>query len=721
MLEPDAEWVSNPGVYLFWAKQNVSDPTGTTGDAMRISRFDHVENSGGLSSRGSLSSERELWVDTDGFVPVDDSQYQVSNVLWHYGGQLSVGPNANLYLSLGDKHHSDWVGQADKYAGCVVRIGRDGSIPDGNLDPSIKPAACWAFGVRNAYRSSWDLEPAGQERYFLGEVGGNNPRISWEDIHVLAADGTDSAEEQRKNLGWPSCEGGCDNPDFPSCSCDRHDDPVFSYRREEGGCVIGGGVYRDTQFPAEYRGAYFFGDFERRFIKYIAFASDGSREVESVNTFVEHTDGKPVAFAFDRTGSLWYIDDPIDAYKFVKISYTADSSGNIPPRIVYAAANTTEGGAPFAVKFNGAAADANGDVVTYAWRFGDGDEDASSAVAEHVYASPGVYHAQLTVSDGSAPAHSELLQIVVGTPPTLVIVSPMATVATEPHTQFEGGDVIEFAAVASDAMHGNLTSAIEWDVSFAHNTHFHPMTSSVGPTGSLTVPRSGHSFEGTAGFRFTARVINSDGLISRRSVVLWPHKVNLSFTIEPAALNGTSITVDGYSRERSLVLDTMVGFVHSIGAPELQCHQNGTSFRLTAWDIDGVSEPAMAVAGPTEDIRVVVPSHAAAVVARYTAEIGATASAHCPPPPPVTVYDAVYPGTADPSPVPSWAPWTSLPTAAPTPTPAIDPTPAPTAAPTFRPLMMYRFIVLQPGGCCRDPFGGHVRQVSAVFSLFWLL
>jgi len=47
----------------------------------------------------------------------------------------------------------------------------------------------------------------------------------WEDIHVL------TTNSNGQDLGWPSCEGPCDNPDFSStCNCNQHDDPWLSYK-----------------------------------------------------------------------------------------------------------------------------------------------------------------------------------------------------------------------------------------------------------------------------------------------------------------------------------------------------------------------------------------------------------------------------------------------------------------------------------------------------------
>src|SRR5262249_14192076 len=68
---------------------------------------------------------------------------------------------------------------------------------------------------------------------------------------------------------------------------------------------------------------------------------------------------------------------------------------NRPPSVSVTA---TSGQAPFAVMFGAAAADPEGDTLSYQWDFGDGQTSVEVAPT-HSYAAPGTYRATLTVAD----------------------------------------------------------------------------------------------------------------------------------------------------------------------------------------------------------------------------------------------------------------------------------------------------------------------------------
>ena len=423
-----------------------------------------------------------------GFPWTSDVSFGVryQGVLWHYGGKMSWGPDNHIYLSLGDKYRADYAQDSRRYAGCIVRIAKNGTIPSGNLPSNIKPAECWAYGLRNPWAASWDLGVKGKERYLIAEVGGNDHKVSAEDVHLGRAGA---------NYGWPYCEGHCDNMHFSKCNCNLHDDPIFSYPHNRAAqSIIGGHVYRGTQFPAKYAGAYFYADFAQQYISYLTFESDGSTKVSRSMKFAQRSDGvtsKPTGIVFDSKGSLWYLAQAPNSQRMEvwRISWS-DPSKNVPPKIALASASTTTGRPPFKVNFMGAATDVDSGSPTLTWHFGDGTPPAVGSVVRHMYAIPGVFYAQLEASDSSGNVvRSEVITITSGSKPSVTIVTPSAGGDT-----FQAGNVVSYEGVASDTDDGDLSSKLVWNVEFLHDDHTHPYGEEgalVGADGSFRIPTSG--------------------------------------------------------------------------------------------------------------------------------------------------------------------------------------------------------------------------------------
>ena len=156
-------------------------------------------------------------------------------------------PDGNLYVSIGDKYNFDLTASNRSVAGCVLRLDKHGGVPadGGNLPAAVKPAECWAHGLRNGFRAGWDLvtQQVGRPRaawdlgfslhrhargwidaarprwdadpappsaatapprqYIVGSVG-----ATYEQIFVTKTGGDD--------FGWPYCQAGLRYPGVPS-------------------------------------------------------------------------------------------------------------------------------------------------------------------------------------------------------------------------------------------------------------------------------------------------------------------------------------------------------------------------------------------------------------------------------------------------------------------------------------------------------------------------
>jgi glucose/arabinose dehydrogenase/putative cell wall-binding protein len=179
----------------------------------------------------------------------------------HNGGMLDFGPDGDLYIGTGDGGAAD-----DPGAGCgnaqnknvllgkILRLDVHGaspySIPADNPFASGSGGAkeVWAWGLRNPWRWSFDRSTGDM---WIADVG----QDTYEEVdHVGGA-----SPGRGLDFGWPYYEGfhvenfhGCSAP-VPSQA------PLLAYDHSNGCAIIGGYVYRGTEFP-DLAGRYLFGD-----------------------------------------------------------------------------------------------------------------------------------------------------------------------------------------------------------------------------------------------------------------------------------------------------------------------------------------------------------------------------------------------------------------------------------------------------------------------------
>jgi len=134
----------------------------------------------------------------------------------HFGSRMVEGRDGMIYLTTGDRGDRPSAQDRSRHEGSVIRIGRDGSVPDDNPfvgRPGVQPEI-WSFGHRNPQGAALDAE---------GKL--------WVVEHGARGGDEINRVEPGLNYGWP----------------------VISYGRHYSGLPIGEGTHKDgMEQPAHY-------------------------------------------------------------------------------------------------------------------------------------------------------------------------------------------------------------------------------------------------------------------------------------------------------------------------------------------------------------------------------------------------------------------------------------------------------------------------------------
>jgi glucose/arabinose dehydrogenase len=256
----DPDYPDENYVYLYY--------TSSSG-VNRVSRF---PVGGDLSNPFSLDLSLDLSGEEVLLQMQDDSPL-------HNAGTLRFGGDKTLYISHGDdvkfKFWEDdelYLQDLTNLYGKILRINRDGSVPDGNpvfpSEPAQKRSEIFAIGLRNPFRFS--IDPM-TDRLFIGDVG------------------TDLREEFNlseggENFGYPRHEGTVFFYDDADLTAPEPTPPIYDYERSSNRSAIALVTYRPQaataihNFPAEYDGVHFHADFFQNELRYLQPNGDGGWE-----------------------------------------------------------------------------------------------------------------------------------------------------------------------------------------------------------------------------------------------------------------------------------------------------------------------------------------------------------------------------------------------------------------------------------------------------------
>lgn len=334
----DPEFSANGRVFLYYTRPSAGAPGGCVN---RVSRF---EMNGNTIDPGSE------------VVLLDNIGSPGGN---HNGGDLEVGNDGFLYVSVGDggsdpRGNSGSAGSNDAAQdrsllnGKILRIDRGTGAPApgnpftgegtdvcatrGNTSatPTTICQEIFAYGLRNPWRFAFDPN-TGATRFYINDVGQNTREEV--DLGTLGA-----------NYGWPAREGQCAQGSNPICPPPAanlgYTQPITDYPHNptNGGDYITGGAFvPNGAWSKTYDGGYLFADGNPGKIFFRNAAGNTNYNVPFVSGVGGITD---IGFVMEPTGwALYTVNAATDEVR--KVVYTTAPAAS-PGPLVYAAAVPAE-------------------------------------------------------------------------------------------------------------------------------------------------------------------------------------------------------------------------------------------------------------------------------------------------------------------------------------------------------------------------------------------
>ncbi|HTA06248.1 MAG TPA: PQQ-dependent sugar dehydrogenase [Solirubrobacteraceae bacterium] len=249
----DPGFAVNGFVYLYYSR-DAGNCASSTGRFNRVSRF--------TMTGDTINPASEV-------VLLDNMNIPAGN---HNGGDLHIGNDGDLYVSVGDggtNPRGSGPSAAQDLSllnGKILRITTSGGVPADNpfvgtpnatscatlgigAPTSAKCAEIYDYGLRNPYRFAFDPNTSAT-RFFINDVG----QDTWEEVDE-GGSGLD--------YGWDSREGFCDEGSSTVCppTPAGFTDPLTAYNHSTGctfitaGAFIPNGIWATT-----YDGGYLFAD-----------------------------------------------------------------------------------------------------------------------------------------------------------------------------------------------------------------------------------------------------------------------------------------------------------------------------------------------------------------------------------------------------------------------------------------------------------------------------
>lgn len=249
----DPGFAGNGFVYLYYT-HDAANCASSTGRFNRVSRF--------TMTGETINAASEV-------VLLDNMNIPAGN---HDGGDLHIGNDGDLYVSVGDggtNPRGSGASAAQDLSllnGKILRITTSGGVPADNpfagvpnsqscatagiaAPTTAKCTEIYDYGLRNPFRFAFDPNTS-STRFFINDVGQN----TWEEV---------DSGGNGLNYGWDSREGFCDMGSSTACppTPAGFTDPLTVYNHSSGCIFITAGAFiPNGTWASEYDGGYLFAD-----------------------------------------------------------------------------------------------------------------------------------------------------------------------------------------------------------------------------------------------------------------------------------------------------------------------------------------------------------------------------------------------------------------------------------------------------------------------------
>ena len=218
----------------------------------------------------------------------------------HFGTRIAFGLDGHLFLTMGERFQFDPAQDLGNHLGTIVRLHRDGSVPDDN--PFVGQADAedeiWSYGHRNLEAAVVHPETGDLWVAEMGPLGGDEL----------------NRVEKGKNYGWPVVSWGMnyDGTDIPNPPTR----PEFADAVTEWTPVIspsGMAVYTADVFPA-WTGSVMIGSLSQQGIMRVAVGADGSvtKELVPLGARIREVEAGPDGHLYVLTdasdGHIWRLE-----------------------------------------------------------------------------------------------------------------------------------------------------------------------------------------------------------------------------------------------------------------------------------------------------------------------------------------------------------------------------------------------------------------------------